>query len=458
MTLEPRDNLAAGMGGVVNDSAATPVSSGTLKARPAVSVIGIGDDGCASLPARAFNALNRAQVLVGGERHLAFFPDFNGKKIPIKKGLEALLDEISSLAEEHNIAVLASGDPLFYGIGGRIADRLGREQVEFFPGPSAMQWAFAKIGVKWDDATLLSVHGRAMDGLLTRLRSVSKAAIFTDGDHSPTVIARRMADVGMLDWDAWVLENLAGAGERVRLFTVEELAQTADVGPLNVLILMRKDSAWQTPPVMPYLPEEAFARRMPKLGLITKREVRALSLATLKLSAKSVMWDIGAGSGSVAIEAAMMSPEGRVYAIECDPEGVEICHENLKTHQVDNVRIILGTAPDALSGLEAPDAVFVGGSKGNMAAILALSYAKLRDGGRLVANAVTLDNVGEAYSAFKDMGLTPEVTLVQISRGVPLAGKYTRYEALNPIHIFAVTKGAQPSSKKNATKDGDRAP
>jgi precorrin-6Y C5,15-methyltransferase (decarboxylating) len=264
-----------------------------------------------------------------------------------------------------------------------------------------------------------------------------------------------MMDVGMTDWDAWVLENLSGPGERVRLFTVDELSQETDIGTLNVLILLRRDRLWQSPPVMPYLPEEAFARRMPKLGLITKKEIRALSLASLKLSTQSVMWDIGAGSGSVAIEAAMISSQGRVYAIECDPEGVQICHENLKTHQVDNVHIIAGTAPEALQDLETPDAVFVGGSKGNMAAILALSYAKLRDGGRLVANAVTLDNVGEAYSAFKDMGLTPEVTLVQISRGVPLAGKYTRYEALNPIHIFAVTKGGEPQAGKIAP-EGDR--
>ena len=454
MNLETSDHLTDGLAQDGAVSAPSCLPQDRRKPRPAVSVIGIGDDGCASLPARAFNALNRAQVLVGGERHLAFFPDFKGKKIPIKKGLEALIDEISSLAEDQNIAVLASGDPLFYGIGGRIATRLGREQVDFLPGPSAMQWAFAKIGVKWDDATLLSVHGRPMDGLLTRLRSVSKAAIFTDGDHSPPVIAQRMMDVGMTDWDAWVLENLSGPGERVRLFSVETLSQETDVGTLNVLILLRRDSHWRSPPMMPYLPEEAFARRMPKLGLITKKEIRALSLASLKLSTQSVMWDIGAGSGSVAIEAAMISPQGRVYAIECDPEGVQICHENLKTHQVDNVHIIAGTAPDALRDLETPDAVFVGGSKGNMAAILALSYAKLRDGGRLVANAVTLDNVGEAYSAFKEMGLTPEVTLVQISRGVPLAGKYTRYEALNPIHIFAVTKSGEPQAGKIAPEGG----
>lgn len=417
------------------------------RGRPSVSVIGIGDDGCASLPARAFNALNRAHVLVGGERHLAFFSDFKGQKIPIKKGLDALLEEIAVLSEDHTIAVLASGDPLFYGIGGRIAARLGREHVEFFPGPSAMQWAFARVGLKWDDATLLSVHGRSLEGLLTKLRTAHKVALFTDGENSPARIAQHLLASDMTGWTAWVAENLAGPGERVRCFTVEKLAQETDISALNVLILVREDPAWTPPPVMPYLPEEAFARRMPKLGLITKREVRALSLASLGLSKQSIVWDIGAGSGSVAIEAAMISSEGRVFAVECDPEGVQICEENLKTHHVDNVRVISGSAPEALHDLDHPDAVFVGGSKGNMKPILALALAKLRPGGRLVVNAVTLDNVSEAYSAFKEMGLVPEVTLVNISRGVPLAGKYLRYEALNPIHIFAVIKAPAMSAE-----------
>jgi precorrin-6Y C5,15-methyltransferase (decarboxylating) len=417
------------------------------RARAAVSVIGIGDDGCASLPARAFNALNRAQVLVGGERHLAFFADFHGKKIPIKKGLDALLEDLAILAEDHNIAVLASGDPLFYGIGERIVQKLGRDQVEFFPGPSSMQWAFARVGLKWDDATLLSVHGRPLEGILTKLRAVRKAALFTDGENSPARIAQRMVESNLTGWDAWVAEHLAGPEERIRHFSIQDLAETQDIGPLNVLILLRNDAAWTPPPVMPYLPEEVFARRMPKLGLITKREVRALSLANLQLKRGSVMWDIGAGSGSVAIEAAMLASEGRVFAIECDPEGVQICEENLQTHQVDNVRVIAGTAPDALMGLDDPDAVFVGGSKGNMKPILALAYERLTPGGRLVVNAVTLDNVSEAYGAFKDMGLLPEVTMVNISRGVPLAGKYLRYEALNPIHIFAVTKAVAKSGE-----------
>jgi precorrin-6Y C5,15-methyltransferase (decarboxylating) len=153
----------------------------------------------------------------------------------------------------------------------------------------------------------------------------------------------------------------------------------------------------------------------------------------------SIVWDIGAGSGSVGIEAAMLAPDGHVFAIEVDPEGVEICHENAVAHGVDNITIIPGRAPEALAGLDAPDAVFIGGSKGSMQEIIDVAFEQLKPGGHLVVNAITLENVAEAYQAFRGRGLSPDVTLLQISRAEPLA-RYMRYEALNPIQIFAVEK------------------
>jgi precorrin-6Y C5,15-methyltransferase (decarboxylating) len=248
-----------------------------------------------------------------------------------------------------------------------------------------------------------------------------------------------MVEHGETGWTAWVCENLAGPGERVRRFDVATLAQATDVGPLNVLLLVRDDKGWRPPSMVPFLHEDAFAKRIPKKGLITKREVRLLSLAALGIRPDSVVWDIGAGSGSVAIEAALLAPEGRVYAVEVDPEGVEICRDNVKTHAVDNVDVIAGRAPEALADLDHPDAVFVGGSKGSMEEIIDVVLARLKPGGRLVVNAITLENAGEAYQSFRRRDLVPDVTLLQVSRGEPLA-RYLRYEALNPIQIFAVTK------------------
>jgi precorrin-6Y C5,15-methyltransferase (decarboxylating) len=402
-------------------------------------MVGIGDDGCKGMTSRAMDAVASAEWLVGGERQLAFFPEFRGERIVLKDGLGAALDRVAALAAESNVCVLASGDPMFFGIGALVIKKVGAEHVEVIPQPSSIQWAFARAGMKWDDAAFLSLHGRSRVGFLTRLKREAKVALFTDETNSPTRLAAHMLEHGEIGWKAWVCENLAGPGERIRSFTIADLATTDDVGPLNVLLLVRNDAAWRRPPAIPFLHEDAFAKRMPKKGLITKREVRLLSLATLGIRPDSVVWDIGAGSGSVSIEAALLAPEGKVYAIEIDPEGVEICRENVLAHAVDNVEVIAGRAPEALADLDTPDAVFVGGSKGSMRDIIEVALERLTPGGRLVVNAITLENAGEAYQAFRERGLVPEVTLLQISRGEPLA-RYLRYEALNPIQIFAVTK------------------
>jgi precorrin-6Y C5,15-methyltransferase (decarboxylating) len=407
--------------------------------RRAVSVVGIGDDGCVGLTSRAMSAIASAQVLVGGERHLAFVPQFTGERIVLQDGVAAALDRVAELAEDRNVCILASGDPLFFGIGGLVIKRLGAEHVLIIPQPSSVQVAFARIGLKWDDATIVSVHGRTLDGLVTRLRRTAKAAVLTDDESSPPRIAAHLISHGETAWRASVCENLGGPDERVRTLSLGELAQLTDIAPLNVLVLVREDARWQPPPAIPFTHEDAFAKRMPKKGLITKREVRLLSLAALHIRPRSIVWDIGAGSGSVSIDAAQLAPEGRVYAIEVDPEGVEICRENIRTHAVDNVRVVEGRAPEALAQLESPDAVFVGGSKGSMAEIIDVAFARLRPGGRIVANAITLENAAEAYQSLRRHDLVPEVTLLQIARSEPLA-HYQRYEALNPIQIFAATK------------------
>ncbi len=414
----------------------------------AVTVIGVGDDGCVGLSARAVNAVAEAQLLVGGERHLAFFPQFQGERVSLAGGgIAAALETVEQLAAERNVCVLASGDPLFFGVGALVAAKVGAAHVAFIPHPSSVQEAFARLGVKWDDAELISLHGRPRQGLLARLRRASKAAILTDGENAPPALARYLLESGEGGWTAHVCESLCGEGERVRRFTLEALARCEDVGPLNVLILLRDDPRWRPPPAIGFLHEDAFAKRMPKRGLITKREARLLSLASLRLRADSVVWDIGAGSGSVGIEAALLAYEGQAFLVEVDPEGVEICRENARGLGADNVTVIAGLAPEALVGLPEPDAVFIGGSKGAMQEIVDAAFERLREGGRLVVNAVTFENVAEGHAAFKRHGIQPEVTLLSVARGEPLAS-YLRYEAQNPIHIFAATKPAAAEERR----------
>ncbi|MEO5968530.1 MAG: precorrin-6y C5,15-methyltransferase (decarboxylating) subunit CbiE [Bdellovibrionia bacterium] len=405
----------------------------------AVTIIGMGDDGCVGLSSKAAGAISRAQVLAGGQRHLDFFPQFEGRRIIFKGEIIRSVQEIAELCADHTVCILASGDPLFYGIGGLIGKKIGIEHVDIIPAPSSVQLAFSRIGIKWDDAEIISLHGRSIQGFIGRLQRVAKVACLTDAINSPQAIARYLREFEEVSWKAYVCENLGGQGERVREFSIPQLCEVDGISDLNVLLLLRNTEGWRRPQTLANLDEDEYAKRMPKNGLITKREVRVLSLAALQLRPDSIVWDIGAGSGSVSIESAKLAYEGEVYAVEIDSECAEYCRQNVRTHRVDNVRVIEERAPAALLKLKDPDAIFVGGSKGSMAEIIQVCLGRLKPKGRLVVNAITLDNVAEAYQAFRAQGMVPELSVLNISRGQKLA-HYLRYEALNPIHIFSVTK------------------
>ncbi|MFY7928610.1 MAG: precorrin-6Y C5,15-methyltransferase (decarboxylating) subunit CbiT, partial [Oligoflexus sp.] len=322
----------------------------------------------------------------------------------------------------------------------------GTAYVSFIPHLASIQLAFAAAKIPWADARLLSVHGRSLEGLVARSRRERKLALLTDAEQCPQRIADHLITFHDTAWQATLCEDLGGVDERVRSLSLEDLRQLPQVHPLNVLLLERPTS-WKAPSPLLYAEEAAFAKRMPKLGLITKREIRLLSLGALRLQDDSVIWDIGAGSGSVGIEAALLAAEGRCYAIECDAEGQDICMAHMKQFGADNVRLIPGRAPDVLDGLEDPDAVFVGGSKGRLEEILATSWARLKPQGRLVVNAITLENVSAAIQFFQESSIAYDLQLVQIARSQDLAGIYHRYEALNPIHIFAATKGEHAAAR-----------
>lgn len=406
-----------------------------------ITVIGVGDDGCVGLSSRAVNAVSRCQVLAGGERHLAFFPQFAGHRIVFKGGLTKAIAELAELAAENHICVLASGDPMFYGIGPLLASKLGSERLEVIPQPTSVQQAFSRIGRSWTEASIISLHGKPLEGLTTRLKRTAQAAVLTDDVNTPPALARHMLEFGEQKWRAWTCENLCGPGEKVTAFSSLEMLADADgIGDLNVLVLERTDESWRPAPVVLNLDEDAFAKRMPRKGLITKKEVRLLSIGALAIRPADVIWDIGAASGSVAIEAAAIAHDGRAYAIEMESESLEYCRQNMRTHGIDNVRVVEGQAPQIFSQIEEdPDAVFVGGSKGQLDRIIELAFERLKPGGRIVVNAITFENVSQAYQTFKNLGISPQIMQANIARGVPIA-VYTRYEALNPVHILTAVK------------------
>lgn len=407
-----------------------------------VTIIGIGDDGCASLSSKAINALSRSQVLAGGERQLSFFPDFDGETIVLKEGLSKKLDHLQELSLENQLSILASGDPLFFGIAPLVIRRLGRENVEIIPHLSALQLACSRIGLSWNDASWISLHGRSQVGFLTKIKRMNKVICYTDPVSHPASIAQWIEDSDDSSWRGWLCENLHGPGEKISFFEdIRKVAKIKDFSDLNILVMERKDSSWKAPPIIQNFHEDIYAKKIPKKGLITKKEIRLLSICELQVRKESIVWDIGSASGSIAIECALQADHGRVYSVEVDLECIKFLKENISRFSVDNVKVIEGMAPDILSQIkEDPDCVFIGGSKGRLHEIIQTCWKRLHPGGRLVVNAITMENINEVYHIFrKVLNLIPEVLLVQISRGVPLA-HYLRYEAQNPIHIFYAQK------------------
>lgn len=409
-----------------------------------ITLIGIGDDGCVSLTSRAINAVAQTELLAGATRHLHFFPQFSGETIEFVSGLNAYLTQIVEAARDKDICVLASGDPLFFGIGKRLLSLVKEADpqidVEVITAPSSVQLACAKALIPSDNVKVISLHGRAITGLVARLQQGDHFALLTDNDHNPVAIARHLLSYDETLWRLVLCEHLGGSKERVREFTAQELAAKSmdDIASLNVLLLQRHGQAYWGGLAM-HCPDGAYQVLTPLNGLITKANTRAVAVARLGLTTRSLVWDIGSGSGSIAIEAAKQAWNGHVYALECNPECFDVIEQNQKRHRVDNLTLVKSKAPLGLEVLPAPDAVFVGGSRGQIDAIVEHAMSRLSVGGKLILSAITLDSVSEFFQLCKSKQYQYEVMMLQSSVSQPLA-HYQRYQAENPIHLFVITK------------------
>ncbi len=393
-------------------------------------MIGIGDNGAAGLLPSYIDWIHECDVLVGGERHLQFFREFNGEKKVIKGGLSALTADLQQ--ETRNTVILVSGDPLFYGLGSVLAKKL---PLEIYPYTSSVQLAFSKMQESWQDAYIVSLHGRSIKGFAQRIDGRKKIAILTDEKNSPQAIAAYLKKFGMTEYDAFVAENLQGEDERCRFFTLDEMEQSSFY-PLNVVILKQRVSVERA---SLGIPDDKFVQRKPDKGLITKKEIRTLCLQELELKENSIVWDIGTCTGSVAIEAAKIAREGAVYAIEKNEGDLENCLENQLKHRTD-FTAVLGKAPERLDEFPDPHAIFIGGNGGNMELLLKSCLSRLQPNGRLVMNIATIENLAEAMQHLKNRGCEVSVMQAQISKSKPIL-HLTRFEPLNPIFIVTAKKG-----------------
>jgi precorrin-6Y C5,15-methyltransferase (decarboxylating) len=377
------------------------------------------------------------------------FPSLTGEKVAIKDNLAKVTGLIKANLGQKRMVVLASGDPGFYGIAKYLTGKLGKDALEIIPNISAMQLAFARIGESWDDAVLTSVHSRPIEDIINIVRSSHKIGIFTDDKRTPGEIVRVLMEHGIDNCQAYVCQDLGTERESIVASDLYHLKEM-EFSPLNVMILIRdaqKPGRDVPAQQLMGIAEESFQQPTTGNRLITKVEVRAISLAKMRLSQNSIVWDIGAGSGAVSIEASLLASKGSVFAIEKNSEAVAAISENIQRFGCHNVKVIQTRAPDNLEELPAPTTVFIGGSGGNMAKILRIACRRLKPGGRLVINAATLETLHSAVEGLKANEFTVEVTMVNVARSKDILD-LTRFEALNPVFVITGRQQTETTDAK----------
>ena len=407
---------------------------------PTLVVIGMGADGPGGLAREALDHLATARVLAGGRRHLAFFEAWAGETIVIDADVDRLIRRLHEVFRRAKTVVLASGDPLFHGIGRALLKAFPRDELVFLPHVSSIQLAFARIKETWDDARVVSLHGRPLKSILPTLEAREpKIAVLTDAENHPGAIAGMLVTLGLgNDYEVCICENLGGPDERVTRWPAD-VAMGQTFSPLNVVILRRVRSG--AGPGLPLvgIPDEVIRHAAGTRGMITKREVRAIALAYLGLRPCGVLWDVGAGSGSIALEAGHLSPGLEVFAIERDHEAVQDILGNIQSFGLAGIQVVEAEAPEAFSGLPDPDAVFIGGSGGRIQEIVTEAIRRLTPGGWIVINCVTIENFSLAWEIMSAHGLGPAVTSVQLAHSGPV-GRLHRLEPESPIFILRATK------------------
>jgi precorrin-6B C5,15-methyltransferase / cobalt-precorrin-6B C5,C15-methyltransferase len=400
-----------------------------------IHVIGAGMAGQEGFTAQALELIATSDILFGAPRLLALFPDYHGEKQQIDdQSMASMIERLRQF--QGKAVVLASGDPLFFGVGRYLLRNLPEALIDFLPNVTSVQYAFAKIREPWDDAVFVSTQARDVKSVVDRVVANDKAAILTDDLVTPKMIAAEMVGRDRFGYRVYLCENLGTAEEKIRLTSVKGLLDL-DVAALNVLILIREyeEEEQQSLPVFG-IPDDEFVSVKKTM---TREEVRVVTLAKLRLRHDMCLWDIGAGSGSISIEADYLLPQGRVFAIERNDESLGFIRENLRRFNARNVTLVTGNAPDCLDELPDPDRVFIGGSGGHLWEILEQVDQRLAVGGLIVLNAITLDTLTATNDYFNNAGYQVEVVALNIARTRPETN-YKMFEAYNPVYIITGVK------------------
>ena len=407
-----------------------------------IHIIGIGEGGLETLASSARAILDEAELLVGDRTTLVHVPTGEEQRLVVEDNLAEAVEQIRATSGKR-IVVLASGDPLFYGVARYLCDKIGKQRFDVLPHVSSMQLAFARVKESWDEAFLTNLANYSLDAMIDKIRIADKVGLFTSEEFSPDAIAQALVDKNIDYFRAYVCENLGSPDERVTFGELSEVAGQA-FAPLNVMILVRKPNlpdrpAEQVGQRLFGNPDDRFLQSKPKQGLLTPCEVRSVALSELDLGATSVVWDIGAGSGAVAIEAAQIANAGSCYAIEMDPDDHQLLRDNAERFQVRNLVAVLGKAPEAWADLPDPDALFIGGAGKEVSHLVGKAGERLKSGGRLVVNVGSIENLAGVHEAMSAAGQDVNVWMINIARGTYQLER-VRFDALNPTFLLSVVK------------------
>ncbi|MFO7753067.1 MAG: precorrin-6y C5,15-methyltransferase (decarboxylating) subunit CbiE [Desulfobacteraceae bacterium] len=378
------------------------------------------------------SVIRDADILVGGKRHLDLFDDTEFEKVAVTRDLQAVFTRIREVAGKKRIAVLASGDPLHFGIGSALTREFGKDHVEVLPNITTLQAAFARIKERWDDAAWVSFHGKKDAGaLMGTLARHDKVAVYTDPVNSPAIVAALLLESGMTGYDMQVLSSLGTDKEKIRSVSLEGAAAEEFDTP-NIVILKKREDRASVLPLELGTNDDLFDH---KGGLITKSEVRALTLSKLRLKKDHILWDLGAGSGSVSVEASLFITAGRIFAVEQHEERAGQIKNNKEKFGVINMTVIKATLPEGMDSLPEPDRVFIGGGGEKLPEILQAAIDRSGRKTLFVVNTVLLGSMSKTAGVFERNGMETDITQVSVSRSRSMPHDL-RLEALNPVWII----------------------
>ena len=438
-----------------------------------IHVIGLGVTEFAQLTHPAESALEDAQIVIGSERQLATVKRITGKSFNLLESIVLPpLGDLETLLAKHSdkcVAVLASGDRLYYGIGRWLSKRYQQGKLHFYPGVSSIQAACHSISLSLQDAEVISLHGRPIANLRRHLAQQQYLVILTDQHSTPQALAMECQQAGFDKSTIWVCEQLGYAAQKVRQFSVSQLLpdeQTEDAepafDPLHVTVIEVKGRTNYLPS-FPGIPDANFITDAEAgKGLITKREVRLAILSLLQPAPQDIGWDIGAGCGGVAVEWALWNPLGQVHAIEHHAKRLDCLEQNRQRFGVvNNLKVVAGRAPEALPDLPAANKIFIGGSDGELSGLLRSLWANLPDGGVIVASAVMestrtcLIQFAESLKTAQSQQSEVETLQIAVSRGGELAGQLLYRPAL-PVTLFKFIKHSTNHTAKGIDHDASK--